>query len=315
MKISAYIPCYNAANYIEATIKSVLNQTQPPDELLVIDDGSKDRTAEIASQYPVRIIRHQKNLGLAAGRNTAFAHAQHELVAAIDADAILEPQWMEFLAEAFTDDRVAGAGGRLVEAHRESPADAWRATHLSQDMGEQRMDIAWPTPKRLGGFGTMLRKEAVEKVGGYDPRFRTNYEDVDMSMRLLKAGYKLVFEPRAVAHHMRRDTVSSVVRTSWRWDFYTHYYSGGYNNIALKILLNFRLGRVLMWQHLKQGKPELLLIDARMPWVHSYQDLRYRFSQERLPAVPPDEQAMDMYFPWPLRSLRKRLRTQIRTQN
>lgn len=310
MKISAYIPCYNAAPYIEPTIKAVLNQTLPPAELLIIDDGSTDRTAEIASRYPVRVIRHEKNRGLAAGRNTAFANARHGLVAAIDADAILQPNWMECLAEAFTDEAVAGSGGRLLEKYRDSPADAWRAAHLSQDLGEQRIDMLWPTPKRLGGFGTILRKDAVERVGGYDPRFRTNYEDVDMGTRLLKAGYKLVFDPRAVAYHMRRDTVSSVLQTSWRWDFYTHYYAGGYNNIALKLLLNFRLGRVLAWQHMKQGKPQLLLVDARLPWAHSYQDLRYRFSRKRLPSVTPDEQAMDMYFPWPLRSLRKHPRAQ-----
>ena len=310
MKISAYIPCYNAATYIEPTIKAVLDQTLPPDELLIIDDGSTDRTVEIASQYPVRVIRHEKNLGLAAGRNTAFANARHELVAAIDSDAILEPKWMEYLAEAFSDEAVAASGGRLLEKYRESPADAWRAAHLSQDLGEQRIDVAWPTPKRLGGFGTVIRKTAVERVGGYDLRFRTNYEDVDMSVRLLKAGYKLVFDPRAVAHHMRRDTASSVVRTAWRWDFYSHYYAGGYNNIALKVLLNFRSARVLAWQHLKQGKPQLFLVDARLPWVHSYHDLRYRFSRERLPPVSPDDKQMDMYFPWPIRSLRKHVRTQ-----
>jgi hypothetical protein len=105
---------------------------------------------------------------------------------------------------------------------------------------------------------------------------------------------------------MRRDTVSSVVRTAWRWEFYSHYYSGGYNNIALKVLLNFRSVRALMWEHLKKGKPELLQVDARMPWLHTYWDLRYRFSRERLPAVAADARAMDVYFPWPLRSLRRR---------
>jgi GT2 family glycosyltransferase len=143
-------------------------------------------------------------------------------------------------------------------------------------------------------------------VGGYDLRFRTNFEDVDLGTRLLRAGYQLVFDPRAVAHHMRRDTVPSIVRAAWRSDFYMHYYSGGYNNIALKLLLNFRQMRVLMWRHLQSGKPRLLRVDARLPWFHSYWDLRYRFSRERLPAVAADAKAMDLYFPWPLRSLRRR---------
>ena len=306
MKISAYIPCYNAAEYIEHTIQALLNQTRPPDELLIIDDGSTDRTVEVTSRYPVRVIRHESNRGLAAGRNTAFANARHELVAAVDADVVVEPQWLESLAEAFSDDAVAGSGGRLLEHYRDSPADCWRAMEMSQDLGEERIEIVSPMPKRLGGFGTILRKDAVERVGGYDLRFRTNFEDVDLGTRLLRAGYKLVFDPRAVARHMRRDTVSSVVRTAWRWDFYTHYYSGGYNNIALKLLLNFRHARVLVWRHLKAGKPELLQVDGRLPWFLSYRDLRYRFSRERLPAVEADDRAMDLYFPWPLRLLRRR---------
>lgn len=306
MKISAYIPCYNAAAYLEPTIQALLNQTRPPDELLIIDDGSTDRTVEIASRYPVRVIRHESNRGLAAGRNTAFANARHELVAAVDADVIVEPQWLETLAEAFSDDAVAGSSGRLLEDYRDTPADSWRAAHLAQDLGEQRIEMAWPTPKRLGGFGSIFRKEAVARMGGYDLRYRTNYEDVDLCTRLLRAGHKLVFDPRAVAHHMRRDTGSSIVRTAWRWEFYSHYYSGGYNNIALKVLLNFRYARVLVWQHLKEGKPELLQVDARLPWLHTYWDLRYRFSRERLPAVEADARAMDLYLPWPLRSLRRR---------
>jgi len=306
MKISAYIPCYNAAEYIAPTIEALLNQTRPPDELLIIDDGSTDHTVEVASRYPVRVIRHESNQGLAAGRNTAFANARHELVAAVDADVIAEPQWLETLAEAFTDDAVAGSGGRLLEKYRDTLADCWRAMEMCQDLGEERVEIVSPMPKRLGGFGTILRKEAVERVGGYDLRFRTNFEDVDLGTRLLDAGYKLVFDPRAVAHHLRRDTVSSVVRTAWRWDFYMHYFSGGYNNVALKLLLNFRHARALAWRHIKQGKPELLRVDGRLPWFHSYWDLRYRFSSDRMPPIVADPRAMDLYFPWPLRLLRRR---------
>jgi GT2 family glycosyltransferase len=306
MKISAYIPCYNAEAYIAPTIQAMLDQTRPPDELLVIDDGSTDRTVEIASGYPVRLIRHASNQGLAAGRNTAFANARYELVAAVDADVIVETGWLEHLAEAFADGSVAGSSGRLLEAHHDSAADCWRATHLAQDLGEGRMEIVWPSPKRLGGFGSIFRKGAVERVGGYDTRYRTNYEDVDLCTRLLQAGYKLIFDPRATARHMRRDTLSSIVRTAWRWDFYSHYHRGGYNNIALKILLNFRLARVLVWKHLRMGKPGLLLVDVALPWLHSYWDLRYRYSGERLPAVATDDQTIDLYFPWPLRSLRRR---------
>ena len=81
-RVSLYIPSYNVAKTLKDCIESVLNQTYPIDEILIIDDGSTDETIDIASQYSVRIVRHNKNLGLAASRNTASRAARNEFVAA-----------------------------------------------------------------------------------------------------------------------------------------------------------------------------------------------------------------------------------------
>jgi GT2 family glycosyltransferase len=307
MRVTAYIPCFNGARYLPDTIAAILGQTRPPDELLIIDDGSTDDSTEVASRYPVRIIRHEKNRGLAAARNTALTNAQYEFLAAFDVDAVAEPRWLAYLLEAFRNEQIAGAGGRLVESFSDDPPDLWRTLQLGQDLGDTPFEMTWPTPKRLGGFGVVYRVEVLQKVGGYDERFRTNYEDVDLCVRVLEAGYKTVFDPRAVMRHMRRDSFASVLRTSWRWDFYTHYFNGGYNNIALKLLFNFRFARVLVWQHARAGRFALLPLDAAMPFVHSYHDVRYGFSRERLPPIAPHPNSTiyDLYFPWPLRQLRK----------
>jgi O-antigen biosynthesis protein len=306
MKISAYLPCYNVERYLGPVIEAILAQSHPQDEFLIIDDGSTDGTLDVAAKYPVRIIRHEKNKGLAAARNTAFANAQHELVAAMDSDALAEKNWMESLLEAFQDPRVVGSGGRLIEKYREGPANAWRAAYLPQDLGVDRIEIEWPSPKRLGGFGTLFRKEAVLAVGGYNEKYRTNYEDVDICKRLLQAGHKLVFEPRAVAHHLRQDTVRTILRTSWRSQFDTHYFDGGYNNIALKLLHNFRWGRAMMWHDWRAGNKSLLGVDALMPWYHSYADLKYGFSTGRLPPVDAEGPNTELYYPRPIRALRRR---------
>ena len=169
MKLSVYIPCYNAASYLERSITGLLNQTRPPDEILIIDDGSTDNTVEIASRFPVRVIRHAKNKGLAAARNTAFANASFELVGAIDADVLPAPDWLEHLSKHFDDPNVAGTGGRLIEAFHTTPADAWRATHMSQDLGLEKIEIEWPQ-KCLGGFGTTatrLSRSHVSSLSGF----------------------------------------------------------------------------------------------------------------------------------------------------
>ena len=305
MKLTVYIPCYNAARFIEASIRALFAQTRPPDEVLVIDDGSGDNSVALASRFPVRVICHKENKGLAAARNTAFANATYSLVGAIDADVLPEPTWLEYLLTHFVDPHVAGVSGRLIEAHRSGPANAWRAEQMTQDLGLNRIDIEHPSHKRLGGFGTIFRKEAVMSIGGYNERFRTNYEDVDLCGRLLAASHKLIFEPRAVAFHQRRDSIQSVARTCWHWDFYTHYFQGGYNRISLKIFFNFRVARVLVWNHLRSKKFSLLFVDIALPCILSAMDLRYHFSSRRLPKMVPRPGQFETYIPWPFRKQRK----------
>jgi glycosyltransferase involved in cell wall biosynthesis len=304
MKLTVYIPSYNVENYIEQAIRSLLDQTHPPDEILIVDDGSTDKTAEIASKFPVRLVRHDRNRGLAAARNTAFRNASHELVGAIDADVYAVRDWLERLLVHFSDPRVVGTGGRLIEAFRETPADAWRTLHMSQDLGDERIDIEGSSHRCLGGFGTIVKKSVAQGIGGYNEGYRTNYEDVDLFRRLVRVGHKLVFEPRAVAYHQRRDSVRSVVRNSWNWEFYIHYFSGGYNNIWLKILYNFRWARVLVWRHICMRRLSLLRVDLILPWVHSLLDIRYHFSSARLPYIDAKPEQLAMYLPWPFRRTR-----------
>src|SRR5215831_14943417 len=83
-KISVYIPAYNVADYLPRCLEALFAQTLPPDEILVIDDGSRDASAEIASKYPsVALIHHGTNKGLGAARNTATRAARNELVASL----------------------------------------------------------------------------------------------------------------------------------------------------------------------------------------------------------------------------------------
>lgn len=309
MKLSVYIPCYNAEKYLDKSIRSLLDQTRPPDEILIIDDGSTDQSVEIASRFPVKVVRHDRNKGLAAARNTAFRNASHELVGAIDADVYPDKDWLEQLLVHFDDPCVVGTGGRLLEAFRETPADAWRALQLCQDLGEERIVIEGDSRKCLGGFGTILRKSAVQEIGGYNESYRTNYEDVDLNGRLVRAGHRLIFEPRAVAYHQRRDTIPSVIRTAWNWDFYFHYFNGGYNNVWLKILFNFRFARALAWNHIRTGRLALLPIDLRLPLQHSRMDLRYHFSPARLAPVEAAPGLSEVYIPWPFRGVLKRSAT------
>lgn len=212
-RVTVYIPCYNVESYLSHSIEGVLRQTYGVDELLIIDDGSRDRTLQIAARYPVRVVQHESNRGLAVARNTAFRCARNELVAAVDADCVPEPDWLERLVPLLDREGVVAAGGCLVETVLHSVADRWRKAHMPQDWGsEQTLN-----PRFMFGNNLLLRKSVVEEVGGYVESLRTNGEDVDISARIRARGYSFVYEPAAVVKHLRHDTVRSVLDAYWRW--------------------------------------------------------------------------------------------------
>ena len=212
--ISVYIPAYNVAEFLDRCIQSLLKQSLRPEEILVVDDGSKDDSAQIAAQYPgVTLIRHAANKGLAAARNTAMRAARCELVASIDADCIASASWLEELRRYLNDPEIGGVGGKLTEGVRDTLADRWRAVHMPQHWGDRTLT----EPRFLFGCNTLFRKSAVLALGGYDERNRTNGEDTDICERLKARGWKLLYAPSANCTHLRHDTTRSILDAYWRW--------------------------------------------------------------------------------------------------
>src|SRR5215469_11933101 len=123
-KVTVYIPAYNVSEFLAPCIESLLSQTLPADEILVIDDGSQDNSAEIASRYPqVTLIKHPVNRGLASARNTAVRTARNELVASLDADCVAAPSWLAELTRHLKDPALVGVGGKLIEGVQRTTAD------------------------------------------------------------------------------------------------------------------------------------------------------------------------------------------------
>ena len=270
--ISIYIPCHNAESYIARCLDSILIQTIKPIEILIIDDGSNDKTIDIATKYPVEIIRLPSHPGLAAARNAAIKAARGEFVASLDADCIPEPRWLENLAKNLEDGRVAGAGGMLVENYREKPADRWRAVHMRQNWGVTKV----VNPPFLFGCNTLFRKSALEEVGLYDERFSTNGEDVDISFRLRGKNYSLVYDPSSVVRHLKRDTISSVLKADWRWGYSSSGDTEKYKNTSRIVYHNFTNAKFRFLQDISLRRHRLLPIDILLLFFHTYFDLLHR---------------------------------------
>ena len=155
---------------------------------------------------------------------------------------------------------VVGVGARLLERHTETPPDHWRFCHLSQDSGPHRV-----APRdAISGAKTLFRRDAVLGVGGFDERYRTNYEDVDVCRRLRAAGHELVATPYALAGHLRRDTARSVLRTAWNYVFWATHEAGFYatkERLAELLLRSLRGAfEVLQWDA-TNGSERLLYLD------------------------------------------------------
>jgi glycosyltransferase involved in cell wall biosynthesis len=217
--VTVYIPCYNAAHFLPRVIPAVMNQSHPIEEVFVIDDGSVDRTLDVAKQYaaaatyPLRIIPLTFNKGLAHARNTAVKAAKTDFVASLDSDCVPQENWLEKLMANFTNESVAGVGGKLIEGVAFNAADRWRMVHMRQHWGDNRLI----NPLFLYGHGTVFRTSKIKEVGYYDERHTTNGEDVQISKALLNRGYTLIYEPTAIAMHLKTDSTKTVLDTKFRY--------------------------------------------------------------------------------------------------
>jgi glycosyltransferase involved in cell wall biosynthesis len=269
-KVACYIPCFNARKTIGPCLEAVLAQTYPVSEVVVVDDGSTDGTADEALKFKVRVIRHAKNEGLARARNSAIQGIDADYIASVDSDCKPDTDWLAVLMAHFTSDTVGGCGGKLTEYYREDVCDLWRSIHMRQYWDDGEKDPAF-----LFGSNCVHSKRALIDAGLYSDKFKSNYEDVDISKRLKGAGYSLIYEPAAAAVHLRRDDVRTVLNGFWNWYsfFYREreYYSGPESFLA-KIRDNIGLANRFIDEDLAAGKEEVLYLDFLLAIHHSLRD-------------------------------------------
>lgn len=277
MRTSLYISCFNAENYIGDVLKGVFKQSLLPDKVIVIDDSSTDKTAETASSFPVKIIKHKKNKGLAAARNTAIKNIDADFIASLDADCVPEPDWLEKLMKRLDSPEVVGTGGRLLEMHSSTVFDFWRSVHMKQYWEEEKT-----APPFLFGSNTLFRRQALVKVGLYNEGFKNNYEDVDICNRLKKRGYTLTYEPKAIVHHLKRDNIYSILNNYWSWNSAYYQKKEFYSNsksFSRKLKDNIGLANRYIEEDITSKRFPLLYLDFLLVLHHSLKDFEYFISQ------------------------------------
>ena len=278
MKVGLYIPCFNAKETIQLCLEGVFRQTYPLKEVLVVDDGSTDKTVEIVSRYPVKLVRHATNRGLAAARNTAIKNLKTEFIASLDADCIPDLDWLKYLIERFNLPKIAGVGGKLLEENCSSVFDIWRSVHM-----KQYWESTDNRPPFLFGSNTIFRRAAIVKAGVYNENYKNNYEDVDICERLNEKRYSLIYEPKAIVRHFKNDDICSILNSYWNWHlgyYKKKKYHSNLKKFILKIKDNIGLANRYIEDDIQHKRYELLYLDFLLALHHSLKDFAYFISQD-----------------------------------
>jgi lipopolysaccharide/colanic/teichoic acid biosynthesis glycosyltransferase/glycosyltransferase involved in cell wall biosynthesis len=207
-RISVVIPAYNAANSIEGCVTAVCQQldTDLLYEVIVVDDGSSDQTAELAAQAGARVIQQQRGRP-AAARNAGIKAARGEIVCFTDADCFPQSDWLARLTAPFDDPAIAGCKGiyatdqpelvaRFVQIEYEDKYDLLRQ--------QRRIDF-------IDTYSAAYRRAVLQANDGFDERF-PYLEDQELSFRLAARGYEMVFVPTAVVRHQHSATLYAYFR-------------------------------------------------------------------------------------------------------
>jgi len=211
-KYTVAIPVRDGAATVGEVLKAAAAQKPAPAKILVCDDGSLDDSACISCNSGAKVIFNERSCGVAGARNALFKTSKTEIIVFFDADAIPRPGCVAALLAPFADADVGAVGGRGVEVGDATFADRWRARHTPQSHGEERIDDNW----MVMGLCCAFRREALDSIDGFSGRFACCGEDVDISVRLRQAGWRLVYEPRAIVDHARSDHVLGVLNQAFR---------------------------------------------------------------------------------------------------
>ncbi len=199
MKVSIVIPAHNAGRTIAKAVVESLAQAGKgvAVEVVVVDDGSSDNSAEVARSVGARVIS-QPNAGPAAARNRGWQAATGQVICFTDSDCVPAPNWLANLLQGFTEWRVGAVAGSYDVAN----SDSWLARWVHREIMERHERM----PAFVRAFGTYnvaIPRYVLEATGGFETSYRrASGEDNDLSYRILKGGWRIAFMPQArVAHH------------------------------------------------------------------------------------------------------------------
>src|SRR5438094_6475726 len=222
--VSVIVPAYNEDRVIESTIRSLLNSDYPSLEIIVVDDGSTDRTSEVVRESfgdePLVRLFTEANAGKAVALNFGLRYAKGDVIVALDADTQFPADTIRALARRFVDPQIGAVAGNAKVGNRINIVTRWQALEYitSQNMDRRAfasMNCITVVPGAVGAW----RRELIEQCGGFSTD--TLAEDQDLTLQIRKLGYQIGYEENAVAWTEAPQTLRQLAKQRYRWAFGT----------------------------------------------------------------------------------------------
>ena len=220
--VSIVVPAYNEGPVMERAIASLLELDYPEYEVVVVDDGSTDDTLARAVAWegrrgPVDVkVVTKRNGGKASALNAGVAASKHPFILCMDADSYLDPKTLLRAVEHFSDPSVAAVAGNVKVENRGKIITKLQALEYIEGLNMPRRAQGFVAAVNIvpGPVG-MFRREALEEVGGYDTD--TFAEDADLTLKLISAGWRVVYEDGAIAWSEAPERWIDLAQQRYRW--------------------------------------------------------------------------------------------------
>jgi len=212
--ISIIIPAYNAERTIAKCLTAATSlEWQGEVEIIVVNDGSFDKTGEIASSFPGVQVINVPNGGAARATNLGIQAARYDMVVSLDADAELKPDWLNKIVPYLDEPRVAAVGGYALTGNKSLVGKL-----MGYDV-ELRLNSTNNYTDHLYTMNTAYQRQVLQEIGMFDESLRIGY-DVDISRRLGARGYRLVLSKDAKCTHYWRDDLGGYLKQQYDYAYY-----------------------------------------------------------------------------------------------
>lgn len=222
--VTVLIPAYNEEDVILQTVQAALESDYPQLEVVVVNDGSADRTGELLDTHfgrdPRVHIIHQPNRGKPAALSRALAEASSPVVVTLDADTSIEPNTISKLVRHFADPRVGAVAGNVKVGNRTRWLTRWQALeYITSQNLEKRAFGLLNCIIVVPGAISAWRAEAIRSCAGFTAD--TVAEDTDLTIAIRRAGWRILYDEEAIGWTQAPDTTGALVRQRFRWTFGT----------------------------------------------------------------------------------------------